>query len=258
MDGFLGLIYRYHNIQSTLAHDATLRGLGLSVPDVVNPLYEVEDALQDRIGLEGSIHHGIWCDGSQCSGLETPKECISGLRYCCVDCPPGKTDFCSNCVRITGQGVQHDHSHRLVQLSPTICALCENVMQLKVQEGDMFRGPYREFSASVAIFQRIAETESCGLCAFVWSALAQCPTIDTWPPENDENVTIRLRRPWRNCLQVAVVTASRYSKDTEICDAKYVSKTVKVADMEKELEVYISISKSSSKACLVLFPLQWY
>ncbi|CAM1507479.1 Fc.00g071200.m01.CDS01 [Cosmosporella sp. VM-42] len=247
MDSFLRNIF--HN-GSTPVRDAKLKVLAAPDLEVSNPLWEIDDALQDRTELQPPVHNGVWCDGSQCAGSGSQKKSISGLRYCCIDCPPDQTDFCSSCVRAPGQGIDHDPAHRLVRIRPTICALCEDVMRLELKEGDMFRGPYREFSALTATFKRVAEKGGCGFCAFVWSALAQCPVTESWPPDDNKTVTIRLRMPWANCYQVSVVADAAPPEDFEIKGSGYTRTTEKVSEQEKELEIYVSISMNPSAACL--------
>ncbi|KAF4462599.1 heterokaryon incompatibility [Fusarium albosuccineum] len=230
MDRFVRFIFQDF---STPLHDARLTNL--DVPDIANPVYEIEDALQHRTELDPPTHRFNWCDGPNCGNSEVR---ISGLRYACIDCPPSEKDFCSTCVTIPGQGIDHDPGHRLVQLKATTCSLCQDVMGLKLQKGDTFRGPHRQFSAQVATFEEVVERNSCPFCAFVWTALAQHPVTETWPPADDANVIIRVRRPWPNCCQIGVVSDTSSREDITIRGNEYVSETRNVQDEERELEIY--------------------
>lgn len=238
MDGF------FQFISNSLASPLKMRSLRrlITEDEIPNPVYEVEDAPEDRIDVSTTNHEGAWCDGLQCNDPETKRgKVISSLRYCCIDCPVGKTDFCSTCVKLPGQGINHDITHRLVQIAATICAVCQGMAPLKVQQGDMFRGPYSEISATTATFQRIKKQESCVFCAFYWSALSQCPPTQPWPLADDEVVKIRVRRPWRNCCRISVVSPPPPAEDYEIKGAKYSRRTENVQDGEKDLEVYVQL-----------------
>ncbi|PFH59657.1 hypothetical protein XA68_12062 [Ophiocordyceps unilateralis] len=200
--------------------------------EVQNPLYEVEN-VQDVTEADDPMHQNVWCDGSRCRQVQ---KTISGLRFCCIDCPAGETDFCSDCVCIPGQGIQHDATHRLVQMRPTICAVCKGVTRLEVRDADSSRAPYVEFSATVTTLQRVQRTQSCRFCAFVWSALAQCPPAEEWPPAKDDQVKIRLRRLWRNCFQISVVSSRRAEKQPDIEGLE------RVQILESSLQVYAPVS----------------
>ncbi|KAJ8483283.1 hypothetical protein ONZ45_g14653 [Pleurotus djamor] len=240
MDGYTSLIQRTLSIPF---HRAALVALQDPPEDVSNPLRALEDSNEDRVPLEPPIHQGVWCDGSQCRRSEA-KESITGFRYCCIDCPPGEIDFCSTCIATPGQGIDHDLAHTLVQIPPTTCAVCQDVAPLELHSGDTFRGPYREISATAQTFQRISEKGRCGFCTFVWTSLLQYPPSELWAPSDDTKVTIRLRKPQRNCYGFAVVQTKETVKDIEIRGRPYVSVTSNVADQEAELEVYVALDHS--------------
>lgn len=153
------------------------------IPDgITNPVYQLTNGLQDRLAVDPLIHGDACCDNPTCPAAYAEDDRISGLRYYCMDCVPEQIDFCSNCVVLPGQGIDHNQNHRLVQLLPTTCAVCKGVIPLEIHPGDNFRGPYREYSASGATLKRVAEARACGFCSFVWNALLQLPLDDIqWP-----------------------------------------------------------------------------
>lgn len=235
------ILRQLFSFNTILWGDATLVQLKANI---ANPVYEREDEVPDRIACDPPTHGGIYCDGSECSATGERKG-IHGPRFCCIDCPPNQTDFCSTCVMIPGQGIDHDASHKLVRIRPTCCAVCQNLLRLKLKEGDTFRGPYLEFSAPASTFQRIAQNRSCNFCSFVWNALAQCPVTQPWPPRDEEEVTIRVRKPWDNCLRLSVVATPPPAEDFDIRGNTYARTSAKVSDMESELDVYIEMGKWS-------------
>ena len=231
-------------------HNLPLRNRALTkhaIPpnDVINPIYEIENYLRDRNVLETPIHSGACCDNPNCLLGETEQGLISGLRYYCLDCTEQQTDFCSTCVALPGQAIDHDCTHRLLQLPATECAVCKGVTQLKVHPGDDFRGPYREFASSGAILRRIMESRSCGFCAFVFNALTTCPLEDiTWPPKEDDKVTIRVRKLRSRWLEIAVKSDfSTKTEDIEVGGQQYTRTTQSVKDKEREFQVVANISK---------------
>ena len=54
------------------------------------------------------IHHGVFCSGPLCRGLDEP---IKGIRYKCRVCP--NCDFCDGCVRCPDN--DHDQRHELFE-----------------------------------------------------------------------------------------------------------------------------------------------
>ncbi|KAK1704645.1 hypothetical protein BDP67DRAFT_495408 [Colletotrichum lupini] len=86
-----------------------------------------------------------------------------------------------------------------VQVQPTVCPVCEDIEPLEVKSADMHRWPYEEFSVKGGTLKEVAESRSCVFCTFVWRLFAQSPPEGLkWPPDDDEKVTIRIRKQWRD------------------------------------------------------------
>lgn len=223
--------------------DRPLKRLLDSPDGVANPVYEIEDFLRDRIVLDPPKHADTWCDGSACPHEFGPDEVISGLEYYCLDCIPKQLDFCSKCVVSPGQG-KHDPTHRLLQLLPTKCAICQGVTAIEEHPGNRYSNPYREYSAQGAALKRVAETRACGFCAFVWNALLQQPLDGIqWPPDEDKKVTIRIWSPRARLLRIVVLSDAGVKRtEIEIGGTKYVVEQ-RTSESEKELEVGIDVGK---------------
>ncbi|KAF3811070.1 hypothetical protein GCG54_00010406 [Colletotrichum gloeosporioides] len=216
-----------------------LKRLG-EIPDgITNPVYQLTNGLEDRLVLDPLRHDDACCDNPTCTTTDNEDNRISGPRYSCLDCVSEQIDFCSKCVLLPGQGIDHSQGHRLVKLLPTICAVCEGVVPLKIHPGDNFRGPYREYSASGATLKRVAEARACGFCSFVWTALLQHPLDDIqWPPDEDTRVTIRVRQPWSSWLEIAVVVdVGAEESNFELQGEQFTRKSQNVGSMERELQV---------------------
>lgn len=238
----LSAIDRYHTLPFV---DRPLTRLHNPSDGVANPIYEVEDFLRDRTVLDPPKHADACCDS--CSPVFSPDRVISGLAYFCLDCIPDQVDFCSKCVVLPGQGIEHDPTHRLLSLLPTICAVCQDVRPLEEHPGDKFRGPYREYSALWADLKRVAETRACGFCSFVWNALTQ-HHLDgiQWPPNENKKVTIRIQPPRTRWLEFRVLTDGEGTeeKEVEIGGVPYVVKWNRdFLECESELEVGIDVGE---------------
>ncbi|KAF4965204.1 hypothetical protein FSARC_6966 [Fusarium sarcochroum] len=244
MDHFIKLIQHHLSIS---VHQIPVQKKDTSIPKTANPIFEVQGDLEDRNQPGPSAQHDACCDGSQCHAGEPDNNPIIGIRYCCMDCPPDQTDFCSVCVELPGQGIDHDGSHRLLEINSTVCAICQDMVSLEMQQGDFFRGPYRQVSASSITFQRIANRDGCVFCTFAWKALTQYPPVEPWPPADDETVTLRWRQPWRNCCQISVVS-SKPLEEFETHGGRYITKKQNVKDMEHELEVYALLELSHKRS----------
>ncbi|KXH53662.1 heterokaryon incompatibility protein [Colletotrichum simmondsii] len=94
--------------------------------EAANSPYEFHDALRNRIILDPPIHGDATCDRCE------------------------KLHFCLTCVVIPGQGPDHDPGHRLVQVQPTVCAVCEDLERLEVKPADIAD---RSNSATQGLFQ---------------------------------------------------------------------------------------------------------
>ncbi|CAI0650020.1 unnamed protein product [Colletotrichum noveboracense] len=211
-----------------------------NIPDgITNPVYQLTNGLEDRLVLDPLRHDDACCDNPTCPATDNEDDRISGPRYSCLDCVSEQIDFCSECIVLPGQGIAHNQDHRLVQILPTICAVCEGVTPLELHPGDTFRGPYRENSASGATLKRVAEARACGFCSFVWTALLQHPLDDIqWPPDEDTRVTIRVRQPWSSWLEIAVVAdIDAEESDFELQGEQFTRKSQNVGSMERELQV---------------------
>lgn len=176
-----------------------------SVPTgIANSVYEDGNPLEDR-QVTQNRQHSARCDGLGCQAPSKRRQPICGRRYKCLDCAASNgLDFCETCVLLPGQGIGHDASHRLIELEATECALCRDGKQER-HPATALRGAYWEISAPVTALRRIAELGKCGHCAMIWTALMQCPPRDDWPPPDDEVLAVRVRRPWANCFEYAVV-----------------------------------------------------
>ncbi|KAK1716825.1 heterokaryon incompatibility protein-domain-containing protein [Colletotrichum acutatum] len=232
-----------HNLP--LRERAILKLSGFNVK-CANPLHEFQDSLRNRIALEPPIHSDATCD--RCEKLRNDPDdykLISGLRYWCLDCETTQADVCSTCVVVPGQGIDHDPAHRLVQVQPTACSVCEDVERLEVKPADMHRGPYKEFLVKGGTFKEVAETRSCGFCTFLWRLLAQSPPEGLkWPPDDDKEVQIRIRKQWRDWLNISVVSDLATEEEFEMRGEKYVRRGQNAADMEKEMLVGPSVAWS--------------
>ncbi|KAF5514705.1 hypothetical protein CGCF413_v000187 [Colletotrichum fructicola] len=192
-----------------------------NIPDgIMNPVYQLTNGIEDRLVLDPLRHDDACCDNPTCPATDNEDDRISGPRYSC-------------------QGIAHNQDHRLGQILPTICAVCEGVTPLELHPGDTFRGPYREYSASGAALKRVAEARACGFCSFVWTALLQHPLDDIqWPPDEDTRVTIRVRQPWSSWLEIAVVAdIDAEESDFELHGEQFTRKSQNVGSMERELQV---------------------
>ncbi|KAK1840467.1 heterokaryon incompatibility protein [Colletotrichum chrysophilum] len=210
------------------------------IPDgITNPVYQLTNGLEDRLVLDPLRHDDACCDNPTCPATDNEDDRISGPRYSCLDCVSEQIDFCSKCIVLPGQGIAHNQDHRLVQILPTICAVCKGVTPLELHPGDNFRGPYREYSASGATLKRVGEARACGFCSFVWTALLQHPLDDIqWPPDEDTRVTIRVRQPWSSWLEIAVVVdVGTEESDFELQGEQFTRKSQNVGNMERELQV---------------------
>ncbi|KAK2751520.1 heterokaryon incompatibility protein [Colletotrichum kahawae] len=222
-----------------LCYKRSLKRLG-DVPDgITNPIYQLINGLEDRLVVDPPKHDDACCDNPKCPAASTGDGRISGPRYSCLDCVPGQLHFCPECVVVPGQGIDHNQNHRLVQLLPTICAICQGVTPLEVHPGKNFRGLYREYSASGATHKRVAEARACGFCSFVWTALLQHHLDNIqWPPDEDTKVTIRVRQPWSSWLEIAVVANfDEEESNFELQGEQFTSKSQNVGNMERELQV---------------------
>lgn len=247
MDHILSIIEAWHTLP---VNKRPLKELHDSHDDVANPIYEIEDYLRDRIVLDPPKHDGIYCDNPDCSySLAKEDEFISGLRYYCLDCVVDQVDFCSRCVVLPGQGIEHDPTHRLVKLLPTKCAICQGITPLKKHPGDSlgFRGPYREYSALGGTLKRVGEARACTFCVFIWNAFMQHPLDGIqWPPSEDDKVTIRIRQPpWHSWLEIAVPSdVGMTEHDIELFGERYILQQQNSADAERALQVGIPKGKS--------------
>ena len=233
------------------SHELPLAVQALQRPDrsllsMANPIFEIKNYLRDRKVLESSSHQDVFCDNPQCKSLKLGPGHIFGLRYWCADCNPTQVNFCSDCITISGQGIHHDPAHRLVQLQPTTCALCQGLEQLEEQPANFFRIECKEYSTTGAALKRVGEYRSCGLCAFVWALLNQAPPHNIkWPPGDDQEITIRARVPWSAWLELAVVSDAAEDKEIDINGRKYKSSQQSVSAQESALLVGYGISKTS-------------
>ncbi|KAJ4256024.1 hypothetical protein NW762_009098 [Fusarium torreyae] len=243
MDHFMKLIHHHLSIP---VHETPSKRKETSIFKTANPIFEVQGDLEDRKELGPFAQNTAWCDGSQCQANGPDAKPIIGIQYSCIDCPRDQTNFCSACIELSGQGIDHDRSHRLLEIKPTVCAICQDLLSLEVQHGDFFRGPYRQISASAITFQRIADRDGCVFCSFAWKALKQYPPVEPWPPAGDETVTIRWRQLWRNCCQISVVS-SKPLEEFETEGGRYIHKKQNVKDMEHELEVYALLEQSHKR-----------
>ena len=203
-----------------------------------NSVYEIEDYLKGRTVLDPSksIHFG--CLNSTCLTASAKDPFASGLRYQCLDCTTTVL-FCTHCVGLPGQGVDHDSTHRLLEIVPTRCGICQGLEPLDWHSGNSFRGPYKEYSASGSTLKWVAETRACGFCAFVWTALVQHPPDGlSWPPNENEEVKIRIRWLWSRWLEIAVVSvATKKEATVEYGGHEFIHETQNVHDQEKALQV---------------------
>ncbi|UQC86270.1 uncharacterized protein CLUP02_11770 [Colletotrichum lupini] len=71
----------------------------------------------------------------------------------------------------------------LLQVQPTVCPVCEDIEPLEVKSADMHRWPYEEFSVKGGTLK---ESPPEGL---------------KWPPDDDEKVTIRIRKQSISCAK---------------------------------------------------------
>lgn len=211
---------------------------------IANPVYEIKDFLRDRIILDPPKHNDIWCDNPKCPDADVEDVFISGFRYYCIDCVPDQVNFCSACVALPGQGIEHDPTHRLLQLLPTECAICQGIALLKWHEGDT-RGPHKEYSAPGAALNRVAEARSCAFCTFIWNALLQHPLDDIrWPPTENQEVKIRIRMRLSDWLEIAVVSdVGVEESNVEVCGEMFTIRRQNSGDMESALQVGQPLSK---------------
>lgn len=210
---------------------------------IANPVYEIEEFLRDRVILNPPKHDGVRCDNSKCSDADAGDNVISGLRYHCVDCVPDSVDFCSTCVALPGQGTGHASTHRLLQLLATECSICQGTVLLGIHEDGVIPEPYKEYSASGAAFNRVSKARSCAFCTFVWNALLQYPLHGIqWPPSESQEVKIRVRMPFSDWLEIAVVSDAGQEQrklEVEICGEMYTIRTQNRGDVgvERALQV---------------------
>ncbi|KXH62870.1 heterokaryon incompatibility protein [Colletotrichum salicis] len=130
-------------------------------------------------------------------------------------------------------------------MQPTVCSICEDAERLEVKPADMHRGPYKEFSVKGGTLNEVADTRGCGFCTFVWRLFAQSPPEGLkWPPDDDDEVTIRIRIQWLDWLNISVVSDIATEEEFILRWEKYVRRGQNVPDMEKELLVGTSISWS--------------
>jgi hypothetical protein len=182
-----------------------------------------------------TIHFG--CLNPKCLTASTKDQFTSGLRYHCLDCTT-TVSFCTHCVGLPGQGIDHDSTHRLLEIVPTRCGICRGLEPLDWHSGDSFRGPYKEYSALGSTLKLVAESRACGFCAFVWTALLQHPPNGlNWPPNENEEVKIRIRRLWSTWLEVAVVSDTTKKRvAVEYGGHEFVQETQNVHEQEKALQ----------------------
>ncbi|EXF75432.1 hypothetical protein CFIO01_13653, partial [Colletotrichum fioriniae PJ7] len=64
-----------------------------------------------------------------------------------------------------------------------------------------------------------------------------------WPPDDDEEVTIRIRKQWRDWLNISIVSDLATKEEFEMRGEKYVRRGQNAADVEKEMLVGPSICK---------------
>lgn len=240
-------MYCLYRIEDTLAvpfRKRSLRQVEDPPAGTANPIYEIEDFLRDRIVLDKSRCEQYDCENLECSRAYTEDEDIFRFQYFCIDCAPGQNPFfCSDCLVLSGQGMEHDPTHRLLRLLPTTCAVCQDVTPLEEHPGGAFQGPYREFSASGATLRRVADARACPFCAFVWSALRQHPLDDIqWPPDEDQEVTIRIKTPRAAWLGIAVVSDRGVKeRKVELDGQRYTIRQQDAFDKERELLVGLPI-----------------
>lgn len=226
-------------------HKRPLKLLNYAPAGISNPVYEIENFLRDCIVLDTAVHNDRRCDNPECLGVHSKDKSISEFRYYCIDCVPGHLNFCSDCAVAPGQGIEHDPSHRLVQLLPTTCAICQGVTPLEERKSHLFQGTYREYSASGGTLRRVAQARACGFCAFLWTALLQrAPDGVRWPPGESEVVTIRIRTPGSRWLNIAVNLSARVKERETKVDHEGLTVCFQDVDsMEREVQVGLHVGK---------------
>ncbi|KAF6818522.1 hypothetical protein CPLU01_13310 [Colletotrichum plurivorum] len=184
------LYLKHAHAKSLYKQASRLKQLADPLERVVNPIYEIEDYLEDRVLKEAAVHEYTLCDGPKCQNADAKPSIIKGLRYYCLDFTDKQKDFCSSCVELPGQGIDHGPTHRLLQLPATECAVCHDFDGLKLQPGGSLKGPYREYSASGATSSVSGRAEAVAYA------------------REEKEVTIRLRVPWLSGLEVALLPKS--------------------------------------------------